>query len=213
MQRAEIIAKGKVQKVGYRDYVVEVAANLNVNGTVENLDDGRVKIVAEAEKEVLDRFIELLKPKEDPLIKVIDLDIEFVPATEEFEYFDINYGDFQKEGFERIGDAARILKQVTKKQDQTINIIKEGNEDLSVKQNKTIEILREGTNEMRESRKENKTILQDFHQDTIQRFDMVDIKYGKIAENMEKILQEMKEERKEFRKSIERLIGTILEKK
>ena len=128
--------------------------------------------------------------------------------------------------------------QMLKKQDQTIEIIKEGNEKLLNGQNKmlekqdkmlnkqdqmlkkqdqTIEIIKEGneklTNEMREFRKENKTILQNFHQDTIQRFDMVDVKYGKIAENMEKILQEMKEERKEFRETIERLIKSILEKK
>ncbi len=77
------------------------------------------------------------------------------------------------------------------------------------KQDQTIGVIKEGTEEMRESREENKTILKDFHQETIQRFDMVDVKYGKIAENMEKILQEMKEERREFRETIERFIKAV----
>jgi len=42
------------------------------------------------------------------------------------------------------------------------------------------------------------------------RFDNLDVKYGKIAENMEKILEEMKEERKEARKSMERILNAIL---
>ncbi len=103
--------------------------------------------------------------------------------------------------------------KMLEKQDQTIGVIKEGNEKLSEdirsgnekllegqnkmsvkqdkmleKQDQTIGVIKEGTEEMRESREENKTILKDFHQETIQRFDMVDVKHGKIAENMEKIL-------------------------
>ena len=42
------------------------------------------------------------------------------------------------------------------------------------------------------------------------RFDNLDVKYGKIAENMEKILEEMKEERKEARKSMESILHAIL---
>ena len=44
VKRFEIIAKGKVQKVGYRDYVEEVARSLGIVGFVENLKDGNVRI-------------------------------------------------------------------------------------------------------------------------------------------------------------------------
>ena len=53
--------------------------------------------------------------------------------------------------------------------------------------------------------------LDDFHQDTMQRFDSLDVKYGRIAENMERILEELKEERKEYRESIEKLVNAIIE--
>ncbi|MBN2251305.1 MAG: acylphosphatase [Candidatus Altiarchaeota archaeon] len=51
--------------------------------------------------------------------------------------------------------------------------------------------------------------LDEFHRDTIRRFDVVDEKYGKIAQNLERILEEMKEERLEARKSTERIIAMI----
>ncbi|MEA2032192.1 MAG: acylphosphatase [Euryarchaeota archaeon] len=50
MKRATIIAKGKVQKVGYRDFVQDSARELGITGYVENLEDGNVKIVCEGEE-------------------------------------------------------------------------------------------------------------------------------------------------------------------
>jgi len=55
--------------------------------------------------------------------------------------------------------------------------------------------------------------LDSFHQDTVQRFDNLDEKYLRISVNMERILEEMKEERKEYRTSIEKLINAILSQK
>lgn len=63
MKRFEIIAKGKVQKVGYRDYVEEVARSLGIVGFVENLKDGSVKIVCEGEEEMIKKFIQEINIK------------------------------------------------------------------------------------------------------------------------------------------------------
>ena len=101
--------------------------------------------------------------------------------------------------------------QMLGKQDQSIAIIKSGNEMLATKQDQTISIIKSGVDETRAFRAENKTILQDFHQDTIQRFDSLDVKYGRIAENIERILEELKEERQEYRESIEKLVNAIIE--
>jgi len=50
MKRAIIIAKGKVQKVGYRDFVQDNARELGITGYVENLEDGNVKVVCEGKE-------------------------------------------------------------------------------------------------------------------------------------------------------------------
>ena len=53
----------------------------------------------------------------------------------------------------------------------------------------------------------------EFRTETQQNFANLDTKYGKIAENMARILDELKEERKEYRDSIEKLVTAILESK
>ena len=51
--------------------------------------------------------------------------------------------------------------------------------------------------------------LEEFHNDNVKRFDQADARYEKIAQNLERILEEMKEERMEARKSTERIISMI----
>jgi acylphosphatase len=51
--------------------------------------------------------------------------------------------------------------------------------------------------------------LEEFHEDNVKRFDQADARYEKIAQNLERILEEMKEERIEARKSTERIISMI----
>ena len=234
MKRATIIVKGRVQRVGYRDFVAEIANGLNICGIAKNLPDGTVRIVAEAEEEILEQFIALIEPRDDPMIKVTNVNVKFEPATGEFEYFDIEYVDFQQEGFERIGVAAVYLKRIDKrivnidkkqdsmlekqdvvieKHDETINELKAfrkesgkkqdqmlQKEDLMVeKHDETISIMKSGVDEM-----------QEFRTETQQNFATLDTKYGKVAENMERILEEMKEERKESRESMEKILNAIL---
>ncbi|KAF5434951.1 Acylphosphatase [Candidatus Methanophagaceae archaeon] len=61
MQRVTLIAKGEVQRVGYRDDVERIARKLNITGYVENQKPYDVKIVAEGEAAVIDQFIERIK--------------------------------------------------------------------------------------------------------------------------------------------------------
>ncbi len=113
MQRAIITVKGRVQRVGYRDLVAEIADKMGITGSVQNLPDGKnVEIIAEAEKKVLEEFLKLLWAKEDSIIKVTKIDVEYQPPKSDHEYFEIIYDDFQKEGFERIGDAVVFLKKI-----------------------------------------------------------------------------------------------------
>jgi acylphosphatase/phosphate uptake regulator len=106
--KAEIIVKGKVQKVGYRDYVQEVARSLNVKGYVENLRDGSVKIICEAEKDTLEKFTQMINIKTD-LVQVEKIEIvKKEPAKGEYSYFDIKYGIMEEEIGERIVAAFKI---------------------------------------------------------------------------------------------------------
>tara|TARA_Y100001970_G_scaffold294145_1_gene447505 strand:+ start:6063 stop:6347 length:285 start_codon:yes stop_codon:yes gene_type:complete len=68
------IAKGRVQRVGYRNYCVEQATGLGVIGYAQNLANGNVKIVAEGEESILREYIKLLR--KGPILSVVK-EVEF----------------------------------------------------------------------------------------------------------------------------------------
>ena len=85
MQRLIAYVSGKVQKSGYRARVVTIAQNLRLKGYVQNLEDGRVKVVAEGEAADLQHlFLALDTTKERD---AVDIRKEYFPATGEFEFF------------------------------------------------------------------------------------------------------------------------------
>ena len=114
MQRARIIMKGRVQRVGYRDFVFDMAMDMGVVGFVENQKDGTVKIVGEAVRGVLEEFIEKVQPDDDPLIKVTGHHIDYKKATGEFEHFEIRRGSPEEETGERLDTAGKSLKELIK---------------------------------------------------------------------------------------------------
>ena len=109
--RATIIAKGEVQRVGYRDVVEKIARKLKLTGFVENLRPYDVRIVAEGEEDVLNEFVAQIRITSHPIasISVEDLDVEFGAATKEFEYFAIRRGDWKEELGERMDTAGALL--------------------------------------------------------------------------------------------------------
>jgi acylphosphatase len=56
MKRITVVARGRVQGVGYRYFVAGCARVAGVCGFVKNKPDGSVLIVAEGEQEVLRVF-------------------------------------------------------------------------------------------------------------------------------------------------------------
>jgi acylphosphatase len=58
MTTKRIFVTGRVQGVGYRDWVVRTAQRTGITGWVRNVRDGRVEILASAEDEVLDQLLE-----------------------------------------------------------------------------------------------------------------------------------------------------------
>jgi len=55
-RRMQIFYSGRVQGVGFRYTVKNVVCGFDVTGTVRNLPDGRVELVAEGEQAELEEF-------------------------------------------------------------------------------------------------------------------------------------------------------------
>lgn len=58
MTTQRIIVSGRVQGVGFRDWVVRTAQRTGLTGWVRNTRDGRVEILASGEDEVLSALVE-----------------------------------------------------------------------------------------------------------------------------------------------------------
>jgi acylphosphatase len=114
--RAEIIARGQVQRVGYRDEVERAARDLELTGYVENVKPYDVRIVCEGERSALDSFFAQIRITTYP-IEVKDLAVRFEPATGEFEYFEIKRGDMAEELGERLDLARTDMTKMIGKQD------------------------------------------------------------------------------------------------
>jgi acylphosphatase/uncharacterized protein YukE len=214
MERAIAIVRGRVHMVGYRDYVAEEANRLDLGGIVRNLPDKTVEVIAEGDRGTLDAFIALLWAKNDPMIKVTGVEVKFLEASNEYEYFEIEYADFSQEGFERIGMAASYLKRIDTKQDQMLGKQDQmlgkqdqmlGKQDQMLgKQDQMLgkqEETNEGINRMDVNLTQTNESIQKLDKNLSQtnesikhmdghvtdRFDRMDVKYDKMSDRMEKI--------------------------
>jgi len=86
MQRLTAYVSGKVQKTSYRARVLTIARDFGLKGYVQNLDDGRVKVVAEGEAGDLESLLAALDIK-NTIINVVDIKGEYSSATGDFESF------------------------------------------------------------------------------------------------------------------------------
>jgi len=88
--RMHAFVSGLVQGVFFRSETRRVAKNLNVKGWIRNLSDGRVEVLAEGEKENIDKLIEFLKV--GPSAATVDkVDIKTESFKNEFNDFEIRY--------------------------------------------------------------------------------------------------------------------------
>ncbi|MCX7910938.1 MAG: acylphosphatase [Endomicrobia bacterium] len=84
-----LIVYGKVQGIGYRWFVKDVAKEENIYGYVKNKSDGSVEIVVESDDdEKIKKFIERIK-KEHPYAFVEKIEISEIPV--------VSYKDFKIE--------------------------------------------------------------------------------------------------------------------
>ena len=87
-RRMRVLYLGRVQGVGFRYTVKTVAAGFEINGTVRNLSDGRVELVAEGTHEELEAFHAAIK--DSGLAGFIrDEQLEWSEAQNQFKGFEI----------------------------------------------------------------------------------------------------------------------------
>ena len=88
IKQIECVITGRVQLVMFRDFAQRKARKLGITGTVVNLSDGSVKVVAQGSEEKLLEFISYLK-RGSLLSKVQNMSVNWFVAKDFFEDFKI----------------------------------------------------------------------------------------------------------------------------
>jgi len=88
MERVHIKITGNVQGVFFRGHTSHIAQKLSLTGWVRNDADGSVEIVAEGEKESLEKLVAWCR--EGPsFANVEDVEVSWEEATGEFLRFEV----------------------------------------------------------------------------------------------------------------------------
>ena len=121
MKRFVATARGRVQRVSYREHVYNETFDRNISGYVMNLKNGEVEIVAEGSEQDLRDLINAINIIRRP-IAVKSFTVRWEEATGEYADFEIIRGEIQEETFERMDYAGNVLHSMDMKLDQSLQL-------------------------------------------------------------------------------------------
>ncbi len=211
--KRRILIKGnRVHSVGYRPFLMEKAQELKIpNFHAKNVKDKEdrkqiVDVRVGGEEGRIDKFMKFAHENLPELAEVESITVEEKEYEEDIMTLKEFSSVLSASQLSKIVQAGLgmidMQKQALGKHDQTLE-----------KQDQTIGIIKSGVDEMREFRTETRDNFTTLRED-----------YGRISENIEKLIQsidrtsknterildEMKEERKESRMTMEKILNAIL---
>jgi acylphosphatase len=211
---------GRVQRVGFRRYVLDLAQDLNLSGYVKNLSDGSVEIFVQGEEEKLSKFLESIKQPPPPA-KIREIKEEETSEKTEIKEFRIVYGEIADELQEGFGAMQttfyeywkefRDYREEFRDYRNEFRDYREEFRDYWKEFRDYREEFRDYRNEFRDYREE----FRDFAKRTDENFKLILNKYGEISEKMTIILETLIKESKETREMLNetmRLLKEALER-
>ena len=167
MKAIEINVYGRVQRVGYRRYLLDIAQELGLAGYVENMPDGSVHIFIQGPQEKLNDFMDKARNPGYPA-KVSELIIKETKPNPEHKYFTIKYGSVPEELQEGFGAIQSIFMEYWKefrgfanRTDENFKILMDKYGEISEKLTSILEILIRESRETREILLENIKLLRE----------------------------------------------------
>lgn len=170
---------GRVQRVGFRRYILDLAQDLHLTGYAKNLPDGSIEIFIQGEKKQLSIFLETLKQPPPPA-NISELKEKETTTNPEIKEFKLIYGELAEELQEGFGGMQTIFTEYWKE-------------------------FRDYRHEFRDYREE----FRDFVKRTDENFKLISDKYGEISDKLTVILETLIKESKETREMLNETMKTL----
>ncbi len=166
---------GRVQRIGYRRYIIDIAQDLGLSGYIENHKDGSVDIFVQGVSDKLKEFIEEARNPPKP-VRIKEFNIMETSLNPEYKYFEIKPGELWEEFHEGFGGMQSIFMEYWNE-------------------------FRDYRNEFRDYRSE----FREFAKKTDESFNTIMDKYGEISEKLTTILNTLIEESKKTSRMLENI--------
>ena len=120
MKRAVINISGRVQCVGYRFFVKNVADELDLEGNIKNMKNSTVKITCEGEENIIEEFIKkITNPNKQIVVKKVQ--VKYFKPTGEYTDFEVVQGTLKDELFSGLITSSMYMEKMLDKQDQMVD--------------------------------------------------------------------------------------------
>ncbi|NHV97639.1 MAG: hypothetical protein HA494_07655 [Thaumarchaeota archaeon] len=204
---------GRVQRVGYRRFVLDSAQELGVAGYVRNERDGSVTVFAQGDEAVLEKFVERLKSPPPPA-QVRSVDVRDAAPKPRLKYFVIKPSPLAEELQEGFGAMQSIFMDYWGEFRDYRNEFRDYRNEF-----------RSFVGEFRDYREEfrgfvgefrdYRTEFREFAKRTDENFRLIMVKYGEISDKLTTILETLVRESRETREMLNesmRLLREVLER-
>jgi len=158
---------GRVQRVGYRGFVLDSAQELGLSGHVKNEKDGSITIFAQGNEDALEKFIEMLKSPPPPA-HVKSIDVKEAKPRPAIKYFTIKPSPLHEELQEGFGAMQSIFmeywkefREFARRADENFKITMEKYGEISEKLTTILETLTRESRETREMLNETMKLLKE----------------------------------------------------
>jgi len=227
LKALQVRVYGRVQRVGYRRFILDSAQELGLSGYVKNEKDGSVTVFAQGDEATLEKFIEMLKSPPPPA-HVKSIDIKEVKPRPAIKYFTIKPSPLHEELQEGFGAMQSIFMDYWREfrdyRDEFRSFVGEFRDyrnefrgfvgefrDHRSEFKGFVDEFRDYRNEFRDYREE----FREFARRTDENFKAIMEKYGEISEKLTIILETLARESKETREMLNetmKLLKEALEK-
>jgi acylphosphatase len=200
---------GRVQRVGFRRQILDLAQELKLSGHAKNLPDGSIEIFIQGEKEQLTKFLQMLQQPLPPA-KVTEIKSEEATVNPEIKQFRLVYGELGEELQEGFGAMQTIFAEYWEDFKDYRGEFKNYKSEFKDYRQEFRDYRQEFWDyrqEFRDYREE----FRDFVKRTEENFKLISNKYGEISEKMTVILETLIKESRETREMLNETMKMLKE--